>query len=68
MAKKPRYPLTATMLRGGQAWFYQSRTGICVVAEQRTPSGLHIATTQCNISWAKLCAAVDNHRGRRHRE
>jgi len=64
MRKKPKYPQTATMLRGNTAWFYQGGHGICVVAEARLESGQLLATTQTNISWTKLCAAVDNHRRR----
>lgn len=62
MTKKLRYPLSSTMLKGKTAWFYQGRSGLCVVAEKHTAENKYVATTQTTISWARLCRAVDLHR------
>lgn len=65
MKRKRKYPLTATMLSKRTAWFYQTRSGLHVVAEKRDDAGVHQATAQCVIPWKLVAAAVANHRRRR---
>lgn len=63
MTKKLRYQLSSTMLKKDKtAWFYHGRSGLCIVAEKHTAENKYVATTQTNISWARLCRAVDLHR------
>lgn len=60
-----RYPNKATHLRRqtyGPAWFYQNRDGIIVCAEVRDDKIGWSGTTLVNLSWKRLCEAVNNHR------
>lgn len=64
----PPYPLSPRSFgKDDTQWFYESREGLCVVAELRDKQGYH-GTTNVTIPWAKICAAVDNHRAVQRRK
>lgn len=58
----PDYPLSPRSFgKDDNQWFYETPQGLCVVAELRDKSG-YLGTTNVTIPWAKVAAAVDNHR------
>jgi hypothetical protein len=44
------------------AWFYETKEGLCVVQEYRTPDGDYIGTVQVTIPWGPVVKAVDHHK------
>lgn len=58
--KKAAYSLAPIQL-GKDAWFYESRYGIVVVAEKRDAAGIYTGTTMTRISWAKLAKSLAKH-------
>lgn len=64
MAKKkrtePDYPLEPRTIHK-DAWFYETKPGLLVVAELRNKEGAYLGTVQTTVKWRSLAPALANH-------